>query len=866
MIQDTIIKNLANSFEDKILNPDFWENETQITNYIRSILGFLNIKNKSVNVNFNSGSAFEVTKDNDKFSIQLPHLIYKNDVELKKQIYARAILLRHELAHIIFTDTKKKINYINNNFNENNKGQQNWLNLFDWVEDARIEALFSSTFKGSRRAFEDLIKSFKNLNTSVINSKTISINGFGVYFRYRAIELGFQDSPNFEFYENLYNKYSWILTSSDCDKVFEAYNNIINEIIPFIKQKKHINLPLSKESDNDDFEDEELNNEESQEELDNQESEEELGEDGNGEEDLEEESENSEESQNEELDNNGDDEEDEEEDLTTTPIDPYNEIKATIACDVNVLKLEDFSMNPEAFLNSAGVIIPLGQLLKFATRKNQLVNPLGNKYYNQIVHAHKQTISEVTKFLMLKLQHKDKNKNIIYQQEGDLDQDNLKEIIINDNDPRGFLRTIKSVKTNARIIMLIDGSSSMNSSQIRDCFFNAVILIEVCKKLNLEYEVAIYTTSENFKISITRTPVSTLKIKFKNVSNISCKNLMDGCYYPLKEAKDKTSSIKITYDYCNSNVFIIKDSQDKHNPFFEKIIGNICKDTSLITKTIHSSGTPEFESVLAIYKKHKMEKNNIFFIFNDGQYNNSRDMINWMDEDSQNVNMNFENSNFPGKYCDDNFIKNYMETLIIDITNFKQEKYREELLDIISIRKEYKLDVLANPEKYIDIINKTVDRMLIQTQLVQSILINKNINELKNVIKNDFCETWSTIFNNKIKFIGHKNWRGDMGYNLYISLEYKNIFNHDKEEEKYFYWIEQNIKNYIVKSMNKRINLQNLIYRKMIESIRGKGWRVMGFGIRCEYGIDYIGKDYFQVVHNSTDIKKNFAKKLKQIF
>ena len=84
----------------------FWNDSMQIEGYCQGVLLYFNIEDVKINIRF-SNSEISAEQDDDKiFTILLPKIPYIDDSnkDLKNaHIYSRAVYLKHELAHIIFT-------------------------------------------------------------------------------------------------------------------------------------------------------------------------------------------------------------------------------------------------------------------------------------------------------------------------------------------------------------------------------------------------------------------------------------------------------------------------------------------------------------------------------------------------------------------------------------------------------------------------------------------------------------------------------------------------------------------------------------------------------------------------------------------
>ena len=91
-------KNSFVTHGGNLCNIQFWNNNTAIENYTRTILDHLGIE-KEVSVSI-THSKTDVAYDGEIIKIQLPYLFSLTKENKLKNIYVRGVMLRHELSHI----------------------------------------------------------------------------------------------------------------------------------------------------------------------------------------------------------------------------------------------------------------------------------------------------------------------------------------------------------------------------------------------------------------------------------------------------------------------------------------------------------------------------------------------------------------------------------------------------------------------------------------------------------------------------------------------------------------------------------------------------------------------------------------------
>lgn len=894
------LEQMKVDFDKKLLSVDFWNDEARIETYCRAIMDYCNVERKHLSIRLTAERAFEVENSGGTSNvICLPRLIPNNDPDvIFNQIYARAMLLRHELAHIIFTDNSSKTVLADATKND----------LYGFLEDARIEALFASRFRGSTSGFHGLIDTVLNTTENIqkLYNKPTSYNLFAFYFRLRAagVELPNIPSEAVDVYKAIFDKYGFsLLKSNNAEEAYRLYNTIHDELAQHIKTAKQQDDQSEEEqkSQDDDTSDEgdmpspdESGENEAPESDEGEmpESNEESDETSSGDDESEDKAENSEKSDDASADsgeaedgessadgedgageNTDDDEEDKEEKESDNISDPYDELKNVLKATPHTLDIANMDIINDAFPSCP--IIPLNEILKLANGKigNEIS---GFRTYNKICLNNKATISAVVKFLALKLQHKNKIHELKYQPEGDLDQDNLKEIIINANEPHAFARQIKKVTRGSRIVMLIDHSGSMHDHQTRDCIINCIILMEVCKKLNINYEINLFTSSRASKYHVRKISAGTLRNRLSKYPNLHVmvrgKESRNWSYLKSVASNFIVTQMSIgTESDIHGQVYLLKSYDEKHSKDIERTMGCIYEEPVKHLK-VDKGGTPEFVAMSALWKRHKSFTNTTFFIFNDGQFD--RTGIEYW-QDSGMIRFGLV-PDFIGEYVDERTIfttiNDIMATLV-DIQSrpddvIDERRYDKQTADRMKIY--YNNAIHCMLECYSDVSKRMREYLPIFIEKM------KKDEEVAEQTNSEFKHRLMTQYM-KIDFsyAFYKSYRGvEKDKKVDIDFQDKYVVNYveanfsDKSEnERNMICMEiSNLKYAISNYISNKNYTNNIIYGKFINNMRKHGHRVLGFGIRSAYGLNYIGKDYFTVVENSHDIKLNFAAKLREIW
>lgn len=921
------LNNLQDVLGQELANINFWTNEKKIADYCVSILKYFGHERPQVTVHFSNG-AFEVSsKGGTSFYIEVPKIpICKDDVAYRKQIYARSLILRHELGHALFSNTRLKLQKLKEN--------DCFDLVFRTVEDSRVEALFSGTLKGAKVGFTQLDDVFFNTPEKIekMLKPTFSAANCLTYFMLRSKEFSYEMSnKTVEKYEELFQKYSWVLTDRDTAKVYDAYVELAKDIeTELAKNPKHkLTKELEKalqtmadtyedverrtevevEVNEDVFEKEEDEEEEKSEEKSEEESEEDADDVATAEEDLKRELSkppvNPEDMDEEEhssmvdddTDSNdqivqkvggqdtvddedgeeGEGEEEEEDEIEDDEdgdeVEPETaigaltrEIQASYVVDFSDFFGRDFdnyNFDPNTFCEASSINI--GNL--FQITRTQMYDTKGALQYNRIVHEHRKQINEIVRYLSLKLQNRNRSKSVVYQEEGELDQDNLKELLINPDNPRAFMRVYKQISAESRIIFLIDASGSMNDYQLVQCIYTVILLVEVCKRLNLQYEISFFTspTSEGFGIRKNVTFVKAFNLLRETTGSFEISGRStEGQTYKWDEfTKPEVArqQLELLYfhgdrhrnDSAKGAVYVLKSANEKHSRNMECLLGNLSTEKKMAWfHRKFSGGTPEFSSFISVYKRNaKFKGHKIMFVLNDGGYDTD-EIHNLMPK--TNVDFSFDANSFT--IADSNNVGFDFVTGMTSMTEFIIKKLQElqaqpGVKQLIANQRWTKYDDADIDEAF----EKLIERWSIVLKTIPNIPLDFNHDH--KIPINDENGT-------QIAHVDFGVWRVEKS--LAIKLE-----KIDEDETKVGKEVAKHNEKlngigYHIGHMIDTNMLNDVVYARIINKLRNNGFDIAGFGIQSGEGVHYMGADNFAILDGVQDLKETFSKKLMQVF
>jgi len=902
----SLAKNIsvAKSFNQELLNVDFWKSTEKIKKYSYTILNYFGKTESTIKleISFDFYDAWVSTLPYDKsvYKISLPKIqtFFTDEKEKIRQIIGRGILLRHELSHIIFSD----LIWMNNATSE--------FKIFcNFIDDARIEYLFGKTFNGAKAPFKKLAGIFYEQQKGKIETEFSVIN-FSCYLNYKIRGFSFNNTSLVQLYNSVINNNINVFKTEDIDlfksAVEKAYKDIISKKEELLSDPNTnvvnevpLNIPQSDEEnnmeqDNDDTTEVGQKSQEQEEDLSNNSNDTKMGksnddtkpektskekeegpsskEEDNTDKEKKKELSKTKKDNDENDDPKDDDSEDEDfEDEKTQEDDFFDSLKEKVKKDnattedlfsyfdkdfVNIdidsllnydFNVNDFSSSPILNLEKISKVMAGGVLR--GKEKN------GLQTYRVIVQANKKIINESVKYLKLKLQNRVINKKITFLTEGKIDQNNLKEIVLTKDVPRAFYQVINKITTGATINLLIDISTSMNVEDVKRAIVNAIIFTEISDALNIELNVYLFTSIS-----------STLRIKpdaqieyTKRVLNQS------GVDYELQWSDTrKVAYIKVTNSSNNAILYSLKDKNEKITINLKKNLG-ILFDNARNLRSRFGGSTPEFQSMVTIYKQNiNNNKRNIVFLINDGGYDKSfLDKINIKDnnvgirteytEEGSKVNINkiigqihLKIKTIKELIENDEFNENFMRNVIKDFEIKKQT-------NSILLQKE-KTQINEQLTEYIDCLKKLIEAFN-KYDKYQIFNNERYIHSKLNasVFTSDIYYILSAI-DNQISFDGFRIDIVDGNDKIVV----KTNLHLNKNSSR----ISTTINNYFTYHFNS----YDTIYRKFISFARNNKWDIFGIGINSSIGQKYIGHDNFMMFKHNEDIAKTFATKLREIF
>lgn len=926
-ILDQAIENLGMSIDKRLLNAEFWQSTASIENYCHAILAnFPGKEKETVIVQFKTGQGAHVTSNQERRNIiVLPSIPFSVSAEHKKEfidkaIIFRSIVLRHELAHILFSNWKAKSTLTKNEMHS----------VYACVEDSRVENLFSKTMKGARFNFQRYTRPFREINRFNIENIP-TINSLFRAFIFFAQDLDFTSNQITDAYKAFYEKHKSVLDELDPVKACKVYKEMYAEAVEIVKElKKTVKIerltdivpdddaeneqpsPMMDDetecegdSNNDEdssIEDTESDYEEDEdssiEDVDNDEIktvEEEISDviqeaveeaETEGEESAEEgdvdevevekdaeekatknptdsadadaaekEEEEEDESAPDNSSNGGDSsksedrdvEEDGEQEKTDEELEEEieneiedSDIMETFEHEFRTMNRNDGWVRAENVeLNFESIQFSVAELYASYLWKKvntQLFNAnSGQMDYRKATVTYGKAINELTRLFKLKLQNKNRAHQLHFREEGDIDQANLKEFIVNPDSPRGFIKKWKTVTPASNIMILIDASGSMNK-KIHTCFINAVILMETCKRLNINYQISLFST-RMYNINVKNNMTINAKLVGKNIE---------------VHKKGDGGTNLFMKDGCKCFLLTLKRFDEKHSFVHETILGN-CLDKTKFSKKWMGS-TPEFEAFHYLYNYYKKMNNTIMFIINDGGYDSVKEF--------RDIQRNLYISGYNTVCIDSSWedeIEVYHEIIdaAVNVDNDADYVWRSRnsssdinltVEDIAAIR----LD-LRNK------MHKTFDEVVRRIKYIRPVTAKNRDGKMDSYDAIVDGISLNVIFKSQYKSDGNKLY-------LEFTWRHKSVSDSAFEKEKIAGRIIEDMLYSFARNDNKDSIADDFAYRRFVDNVRNNGWKVIGIGIMSNAGKDYIGNDNFTTITNRHDINETFVKELEKVF
>ena len=209
-------------------SPDFWNDPYLISSYCNSILQATKKEEDEVSIlicdyNIVPRVSYDKRNSKNKYSIFLPKLkdfyidpkIQKDDIKLRKAF------LKHELAHIVFSEMETYVDHHKDSDVEIRM-------LANAIEDVRIEWAFGKRFPGSNDTFFEIQNSFYLKGKTQIENAAPSILNLSLYFLYRSKKFEFENTFPIQIYDKIFQKYSDFLSLSTSE-VVDFLKEIQNE-------------------------------------------------------------------------------------------------------------------------------------------------------------------------------------------------------------------------------------------------------------------------------------------------------------------------------------------------------------------------------------------------------------------------------------------------------------------------------------------------------------------------------------------------------------------------------------------------------------------------------------------------------------
>lgn len=187
-------------------SPAFWNDPFSISSYCNSILQSTKKENEEVSIivsDYNTipRVSYENRNSINKYCIYLPKLkdfYIEENIQLE-DIKLRKAFLKHELAHIIFSEME---NYLEHHA----ESTADIKMLANSLEDVRIENFFGKRFPGANDTFFDVQNKFYKKSKKSIENDKPSMRNLSLYFLYRSKRFEFEDTLPIRIYDAIFEK------------------------------------------------------------------------------------------------------------------------------------------------------------------------------------------------------------------------------------------------------------------------------------------------------------------------------------------------------------------------------------------------------------------------------------------------------------------------------------------------------------------------------------------------------------------------------------------------------------------------------------------------------------------------------------
>ncbi len=223
--------------ESKVDTSEFWNDPYVISQYVNSIItscgkeDIVSIKicdyNQTPFVAFYKKSI--MGKNIGQYTISLPKIKdFYSDTSLKeKDIKLRKAFLKHEVAHIIFSEMDDYANH------KSSSSSSEHL-LRNALEDVRIEYRFGQKFQGANNTFFEVQESFYLQAKSKIENSKPNLFMLALYFMYKSKKFEFNVTQQVKLYDQFFQKYKNFLNLSQkelidlVEKIKFEFDSILN--------------------------------------------------------------------------------------------------------------------------------------------------------------------------------------------------------------------------------------------------------------------------------------------------------------------------------------------------------------------------------------------------------------------------------------------------------------------------------------------------------------------------------------------------------------------------------------------------------------------------------------------------------------
>ena len=495
--------------------------------------------------------------------------------------------------------------------------------------------------------------------------------------------------------------------------------------------------------------------------------------------------------------------------------------------------------------------------------------------YSKVAARNNKNIVSLINFFKLKFQDKEKSKRFFNKEVGDLNHESLYKLFNEQQDKRIFSNIERTLVTKQDVSFLLDFSGSMDGYKIKYLLESLVILNEVFTKIEIPFNIFSFT-GRNPYFSIPFGSLSEKMLLIKSFSKYFT-YLEYNSYLDFKPINNSIGSITFCLLSKNSKP---EERKKIINFLLNMVYGN---NKSVIWNNIFGGGTPEIQSVIALYNNLPKQK---LFLINDGEYDKIDFFGSEINKISSISSINFRKIDFYKLGL------NFISGKKFEIKNFQEKTLFIRMLRLISSRLSYRPLNSNNISKFftdgtiyqndeLDKINNLIHEI---NSFISDIVYDKKLFENKNynldskyfvlekiynsrtdsstirvISKNNLPSINLNVINKTINYVGQPKWGSPSEFHkLFLNLDkVTNLF------EIYKILCFDDL--FRLVETIERNDISQYTYRDLINKMRSNGWGIFGIGIDSDYGKNYIGDSNFTYVKNSSDIRENLERKIKKI-